>query len=96
DDMIPTVVQAYATADYHIVVQFDDGKIVRWDMRPLIERGGVFAALRDPAVFQGWITVLNGTVAWSADFDARHCVDLDPVTLHDQGEDVTDQLTDHL
>lgn len=89
--MLPTIVQAYAEGDHTIVVQFADGRIVRWDMQPLLAQGGVFARLRDPDAFQREITVLNGTVAWSADFDPTRCIDLDPIVLYERGEDITDQ-----
>jgi hypothetical protein len=37
-------------------------------------------------VFVEELTVLNGTVAWSPDFDPDHCIDLDPLRLYTEGE----------
>ena len=86
---VPSVVQAYANPDYTIVVYFDDGKVVRRDVKPLLEKGGVFEALKDKDFFLKRLTVLHGTAAWSADFDDRHCLDLDPVVLYNEGEEIT-------
>lgn len=87
--MIPRVVQAYAVRGHTVVVHFDDGKVVRWSARPLVDQGGVFQRLRDGDWFRERLTVLNGTVAWSEDFDERNCIDVDPLVLYEQGEDVT-------
>ena len=86
---VPSVVQAYANPDYTIVVYFDDGKVVRRDVKPLLEKGGVFGVLKDKGFFLERLTVLHGTVAWSPDFDDQNCLDLDPVVLYKEGEDVT-------
>ncbi|WP_020372978.1 DUF2442 domain-containing protein [Sulfobacillus thermosulfidooxidans] len=83
--MIPTVVQVYAQQNY-LIVQFDDGKIVRWDASALRQIGGVFTKLQDDRVFVEELTVLNGSVAWSRDFDPDHCIDLDPLRLYTEGE----------
>lgn len=88
---IPSVVQACANPDYTITVFFDDGKVVRYDIKPLLSRGGVFETLKNKDFFREAITVLNGTVAWSRTLDGRDCIDLDPVVLYEQGTDVTDE-----
>ncbi|MCY0879889.1 MAG: DUF2442 domain-containing protein [Firmicutes bacterium] len=90
--MIPTVVQVYAQHS-NLIIQFDDGKIVRWDATPLRQAGGVFEPLKDDRVFTEELTVLNGTVAWSRDFNPEKCIDLDPLRLYYEGEDVTHSLT---
>ncbi|MCY0897867.1 MAG: DUF2442 domain-containing protein [Firmicutes bacterium] len=90
--MIPTVVQVYAQQN-NLIIQFDNGKIVRWDASALRQAGGVFAKLQDDRVFVEELTVLNGTVAWSPDFDPDHCIDLDPVRLYTEGEEVTHLLS---
>jgi len=89
--LLPSVVQVYAPDDEHLIVQFDDGRIVRWDARALRQAGGVFERLRDPSVFREHLTVLNGTVAWSEDFDPTRCIDIDPIVLYREGEDWTDR-----
>lgn len=73
---VPSVVQAYANPDYTIVVHFDDGKVVRRDIKHLLDKGGVFEALKDKDFFLKRLTVLHGTVAWSTDFDEQNCLDL--------------------
>jgi hypothetical protein len=87
--MLPRVVQVYSTGDDYLVVHFDDGKVVRWDARPLRRQGGVFERLRDPDVFRNQLTVLNGTVAWSEDFNPETCLDVDPLVIYREGEDIT-------
>jgi hypothetical protein len=86
--MTPHVVQAVANRDFSVTVWFADGQIRRFSVRPVIERQGVWARLADLDRFQREVTVLNGTVAWSADFDPRRCLDLDPWTLYSSGEPV--------
>jgi hypothetical protein len=86
--MLPTVVQVYPVRNV-LIIQFDDGKIVQWDAQPLRASGGVFTRLRDDRVFFGELTVLNGTVAWSRDFNPDHCLDLDPLRLYEDGQDIS-------
>jgi hypothetical protein len=93
DAVIPMVVQAYATDGYHVVAQFDDGRVVLWDASPLINRGGVFARLRDSETFRAELAVLNGTVAWSRDLDPTRCLDVDPAVVYEQGEDITARVS---
>ncbi len=90
--MLPRVVQVYGTKNDDLIIQFDDGKIVRWNATALRQQGGVFERLRDPAVFNQQLTVLNGTVAWSADFNPGTCLDLDPWVLYSTGEDLIKSL----
>lgn len=88
--MIPSVVQAYANADYTIIVHFDDGKVVRYDVKPLLKKGSVFEVLLDKDYFVKNITSLHGTVAWSETFRDDDCIDLDPIVIYEHGEDITD------
>lgn len=91
--MLPRVVQVVGTRSYDLIVQFDDGKLLRWNAQPLVQRGGVFARLADPDVFCEELTVLNGTVAWSSDFNPYTCVDLDPLVLYHDGEAIRPEST---
>ena len=59
----PVVVQAVSGPDYTVYAYFSDGSIKRYDMKPLIEEGGVFTVLKDKAYFSERLTVLNDTVA---------------------------------
>lgn len=86
--MLPTVVQVFTPRNYELVIQFDDGKIVQWNVESLVKAGGVFAKLRNPETFREELTVLNGTVAWSADFSPETCLDLDPLILYYQGIEI--------
>ena len=88
--MLPTVVQVFTPRDFDLVIQFDDGKIVQWNAESLVRAGGVFARLRDPATFRKELTVLNGTVAWSSDFNPETCLDLDPLVLYNEGIEITE------
>ena len=90
---LPVVIKAVAGPDYTVYAYFSDGKIKRYDMKPLIEEGGVFTVLKDKAFFSERLTVLNDTVAWdvSGDFDPTKCIDIDPFTVY-AGQDVSDPL----
>ncbi len=84
--MLPKVVQVIGKPSFDLIIYFDDGKVVRWNAQHLIETGGVFERLKDPSVFRNELTVLNGTVAWSRDFNPETCLDLDPWVLYHEGE----------
>ena len=91
----PVVVQAIAGNDYQIYAYFSDGNIRKFDMSPLIEKGGVFSVLKDKSFFSGKLTVLNDTVAWdvSGNHDPTDCIDIDPFVLY-EAERVEDPLQD--
>ena len=79
----PEVVQVVPEPDYHVLVYFNDGKIVEKDMRDSMQ-GPIFDPLHDPAIFRDACCVMNGTLAWdvSGKRDPRDVVDIDPVVLH--------------
>ena len=81
----PAVVQAVAGPDRTVFAYFSDGKITRVDMKPEIERGGVFARLADESFFASALTVLNDAVAWdvSGHFDPTTCIDIDPCAAYE-------------
>ena len=62
-------------------------------MGHLINRGGIFEALKDDKFFTERLTVLNGTAAWdlSGNYDPADCIDLDPFVLY-EAERVQDPL----
>ena len=64
--------------DYTLLVDFADGKRKRFDMKPLIERGGVFARLKDLEYFRK-AHVARSTVAWD------EMVDIAPESLYERG-----------
>ncbi|MCM1335196.1 MAG: DUF2442 domain-containing protein [Bacteroides sp.] len=92
-EIFPTVVQAVAGEDYIVYAYMANGKIKRYDAKPLISRGGVFGKLRDKDFFADRLTVINDTVAWdiSGDRDPSECIDIDPFTI-DACVDVTEQF----
>lgn len=89
--MIPEVVQVIPANDYKVYVYFLDGKIVCYDVKPLLE-GPVFKSLKDKTFFAKRCTVLNGTLAWdtTGTRDESECIDIDPETLYELDE-ITDE-----
>ena len=81
--MFPKVVQVIPTKDYSIYVYFEDGKIVCYDMLPMIEKE-VFQPLKNLDVFMNACTVMNDTLAWDIEGnrDNTACLDIDPDTLY--------------
>ncbi len=80
---IPEVVQAVPNTDYTVDILFHDGKQVKYDARPLLEKG-LFKALCDMDFFMNRCTVMNHTLAWdlSGEYDPTNCLDIDPETLY--------------
>ena len=82
--MFHNVVQVIPTEDYEVYVYFEDGKIVCFDAKPLLEKK-VFEVLKDKRVFIDSCTILNDTLAWDiqGNRDTTKCIDIDPDTLYD-------------
>ena len=70
--MIYDIVQVVPFEDYTVYVYFEDGKIVCYDAKPLLDKK-VFEPLRDKDFFLNSCTILNGT----------KCLDIDPDTLYE-------------
>ncbi len=87
------MIQVFPADDYQVYVYFVDGKIKKYNVKPLVGKG-VFKALEDKKFFTERCTVLNNTLAWdvSGTFDPYTCVDIDPVTIYKEGRDVDDPL----
>lgn len=81
--MCPKIIQVVPTEEYTVYVYFEDGKIVCYDVKPLLERE-VFAILREINFFKKTCTILNDTLAWdiSGNRDNTTCIDIDPDTLY--------------
>lgn len=79
----PEVFQAVPGKDYIVYAYMNDGSVHEFDVKPLIEKGGVFQKLKDEALFRRALTVLNSTVAWDIDGnrDEGNCIDIDPFTI---------------
>lgn len=81
--MVPKVVQVVPTEEHTVYVYFEDGKIVCYDVKPLLEKE-VFAVLREVEYFKRICTIMNDTLAWdiSENRDNATCIDIDPDTLY--------------
>lgn len=92
---MPEVVQVLPLENYYICVYFSDGSIKKYDVKPLIERGGVFAQMADVEFFRSRLTVMGMTAAWdvSGTRDERNCIDIDPCSLYEKGIDIGDPLS---
>lgn len=90
-----TVIQVIPKKNYKVIVYFSDGAIKECDVSHLVGKG-VFSALEDEDFYRNNCTVLNHTLAWTLDgkYDGSNCLDLDPVTLYENGKPVSDPLED--
>lgn len=81
--MFHNVIQVIPYEDYSVYVYFEDGKIVCYNAKPLLEKKG-FAPLKDQNFFMNACTILNDTLAWdvSGHRDASTCIDIDPDMLY--------------
>lgn len=84
-EYFPKVVQAVPGEGRTVYAYFSDGSIRRYDMAPLIAKGGVFAPLEEETFFRDRLTVLNDTVAWdlSGHYDPTDCIDIDPFEVYE-------------
>jgi hypothetical protein len=82
--MFHRVVQVVPMEDYLVYVYFEDGKIVCYNARPLLDKK-VFEVLKDKTVFIETCTVMNDTLAWdiTGNRDDSECIDIDPETLYE-------------
>ena len=81
--MFYDIVQVIPNEDYTVYVYFEDGKIVCYDAKPLLDKK-VFAPLKNIDFFMNACTILNDTLAWdvSGDRDCSKCLDIDPDMLY--------------
>lgn len=79
----PDIVQVVPFKDYTVDVYFEDGKIVRYDVRPFLHEG-IFQKLQDLSVFMKTCTIMNNTLAWdiAGGRNEYACIDIDPGTLY--------------
>lgn len=82
--MFHNVVQVIPAKDYTVYVYFEDGKIVCFDVKPLLEKP-IFSKLKDLHFFINHCTILNDTLAWDIDGnrDSFNCIDIDPDVLYE-------------
>lgn len=83
DYYFPKVVQVVPFEDYTIDIYFDDGKIVRYDIKKFLDKG-IFQKLKDITIFMETCTVLNDTLAWdiNKNLSEYDCIDIDPEELY--------------
>ncbi|MBF7081554.1 DUF2442 domain-containing protein [Desulfallas sp. Bu1-1] len=83
----PGLIQVCANDDYSITCQFADGKITRFCLQDLINKG-VFTRLKDKNVFKEALTILNDTAAWDLEGnrDETKCIDIDRWVLYTSEE----------
>lgn len=81
--MFPKIVQVVPTEEHTVYIYFEDGKIVCYDVKPLLEKEA-FAALKEMDFFIKTCTIMNDTLAWdiSGNRDKTKCIDIDPDTLY--------------
>lgn len=82
--MFHDIVQVVPFEDYTVYVYFEDGKIVCYNAKPLLNKM-VFEPLKNIDFFMKACTILNGTLAWdvSGDRDCSKCLDIDPEMLYE-------------
>ena len=87
------VIQVIPSEDFKVYVYFEDGKIKLFDMNHLVGKG-VFAPLANKVVFKERCTILNHTLAWdlTGKRDETDCLDIDPISIYESGQDVKDPL----
>ena len=80
----PEIAQVLPCEDHTVFVYFSDGKIVQYDVKPLLDKG-VFRALQDMDFFMRRCKIMNDTLAWdvSGKDDPTDCIDIDPETLYE-------------
>lgn len=91
-DYFPEIVQVVPFEDYTVAVYFSDGKIVSYDVTPLLKTEA-FSAIKNITVFMETCTILNDTLAWdiAGNRDESACIDIDPDTLY-QLPETEDQI----
>lgn len=79
----PEIVQVVPHNDYTVSVYFSDGKIVLYNVKPLLDKE-VFSKIRDINIFMERCTILNDTLAWdiAGNRNENECIDIDPNTLY--------------
>lgn len=79
----PEIYQAVAGKNYMVYAYLNDGSVREFDVKPLINQGGVFQKIEDETIFRDTLTILNGTVAWdiAGNRNEYECIDIDPMTI---------------
>ena len=77
------IVQVIPYEDYTVYVYFEDGKIVCYDAKSLLDKKA-FESLKNIDFFMNACTILNGTLVWdvAGNRDCSKCLDIDPEMLY--------------
>lgn len=68
--MMHTITHAQPEPDYRVRLVYATGETIIVDIKPYIERGGIFAALAEPSLFdQVAIGAYGRYIAWPGDID---------------------------
>lgn len=69
-EMYHDAVHVKSLNNFRLEITFDDGKSGILDCKPIIEKGGVFSALRDPNIFKkATIHKELGVITWNNEID---------------------------
>ncbi|HBN83788.1 MAG TPA: DUF2442 domain-containing protein [Clostridiales bacterium] len=81
--MFPEIVQVVSNENYTVTVYFEDGKIVLYDIAPLLVKE-IFRPLIDENIFINTCIIMNKSLAWDLEGnrDVGKCIDIDPLTLY--------------
>jgi hypothetical protein len=78
---LPRIIAVEPLGDHRLRLTFEDGLVRDLDFRRVVDRGGVFEPLHDPAYFARVnVDQVTGTICWP------NGVDLDPDVLHGDAE----------
>ncbi len=81
--MLHTITRVAPDPGGRLQLTYAAGEVVEVDLTPLIRRGGVFAALADPALFEQVIVGTGGRyVEWPGEVDL--CADALWLAAHEQ------------
>lgn len=80
-DFIPHIVEAEYVKGYRIKAKFNDGSVKMLNLKPYVERGGVFSELKDKEYFKRFFIDLN-TICWP------NGADVAPERLYEIGEEI--------
>lgn len=91
--MFPKIVQVVPTEKYTVYVYFEDGKIVCYNVKPLLNKES-FIILRELEYFIKSCTIMNDTLAWDVSGNKNNttCIDIDPDTLYELDAVKEDEL----
>ena len=64
----PRIREVLPETDFHLRLTFSNGEVRVYDVRPLLEQGGVFDELKDESAFRS-VHPWHGTVRWAGGQD---------------------------